>query len=250
MRGRTLILVTHAVGLVLPGTEYAVILDAGEIRGIGSPESLKAEGHFAEEELEDDGKELIKHLPASGDPKDLHHVEDGTMTFEDLEGHSGEIEEVAKQLDKDKTDPAAKREKFFKAENQATGSIGLATYTAYFKYMGSLVYWVFLVLLFIGAQGTQIQTNNWIRSWANAVEDAYSSALQESMELVRTLGDRYKINSPEDDSIYYLTVYVALNLLFGILVAGRTLATFHASLKASRVLYGQLLRAVLGARMR
>jgi hypothetical protein len=68
--------------------------------------------------------------------------------------------------------------------------------------------------------------------------------------LVRELGDRYKINSPEDDSLYYLMVYVVLNVLFGILVAGRTLATFNASLKASRVLYGQLLRAVLGARMR
>lgn len=172
------------------------------------------------------------------------------MTFEDLEGHDGEIEQVAKQIDKDNADPAAKREKFFKAENQATGSIGLATYTAYFKYMGSLVYWIFLVLLFVGAQGTQIQTNNWIRSWANAVEEAYSSALSQSLELVRELGDRYKINSPEDDSLYYLMVYVVLNVIFGILVAGRTLATFNASLKASRVLYGQLLRAVLGARMR
>jgi hypothetical protein len=250
MAGRTLVLVTHAVGLVLPGTEYAVVLDGGEVRGIGSPEVLKNEGHFAAEELQDDGDNLTKHLGADGDVNHLPHVENGTMTIENLEGHSGELEQVAKQLHKDKADPAAQREKFFKAENQATGSIGLSTYLAYFKYMGSIHYWVLLVLLFLAAQGTQIQTNNWIRSWSNAVESSISSIVNHNKAYIQALGDRYLATSPKDDSLYYLLIYVALNVLFGVLVAGRTLATFQASLKASRELYGQLLKAVLGARMR
>ena len=250
MKGRTLILVTHAVGLVLPGTEYAVVLDGGEVRGVGAPDVLKTEGHFAAEELQDDGKILTKHLGADGDVNKLPHVEDGSMMVEDLEGRSEELEDVAKQVNKDKVDPAAQREKFFKAENQATGSISLSTYIAYFKYMGSFFYWVLLVLLFIFAQGTQIQTNNWIRSWANAVETSISVVIQQNKAYIEEIGDRYLAVSSKDDSLYYLVIYVILNLIFGVLVAGRTLATFQASLKASRVIYGQLLKAVLGARMR
>jgi hypothetical protein len=249
MAGRTLILVTHAVGLVLSGTDYAVVLDGGATTGVGTPTDLRSRGYFAEEELVDDGEHLTTHLSGKGDPASLPSAADGTLTTENLEDRAGELENAAKQVDIDNADPAAKKEKFFKAESQATGSIGFSVYATYFKYMGSWFYWILLVVLFLGSQTAQIETNAWIRNWANAVEHAYSALMHETVLAVRSFGERHGI-AGHDDSLYYLVVYVLINVLFGALVAGRTLATFQASLKASHLLYGQLLKAVLGARMR
>lgn len=254
MKDRTLILVTHAVGLVLPGTDYAVVLENGEVKAAGTPDELKADGHFIGEELEDDGEDLVKHIAVSSNTGEAPTVEDGTLTTEMLEGQAREREEIAKQIAKDKVaeihDPAVKKEKFFKAEKQETGSIGFAVWATYFRYLGSPFYWLLLVALFIGAQGAQIETNAWIRTWSNAVEQRHASFVRRAMSLMNLTPESHVVKHAKDDSAYYLSIYVIINIVFGLLVAGRTLATFQASLKASKVIYSQLLKAVLGARMR
>lgn len=101
----------------------------------------------------------------------------------------------------------------------------------------------------MGSQAAQIETNAWIRNWANAVEAARANVTRQSVQLVLAIAAQFGITS-DDDSLYYVVVYALLNILFGLLVAGRTHATFRASLRASRVLYEQILKAVLNARMR
>lgn len=244
-QNRTIILVTHAVGLVLPGTAFAVVLDGGSVVGADTPATLQTQGLFAEEDLADNGEELVTHHKESRPASDQVTV--GNIIIEDLEGHTAELEQVDEQLKKDKTAlQDVKTDKFFKSESQETGSIGLRVWKMYFSFLGTLPYWVLLIAVFIGSQAAQIESNQWIRVWSNAISENQLVARAIRLFQLSTLSTV----DASDRSSYYLTVYILLNLLFVILVAARTFSLFTASLRASRLLYGRLLRSLLGTRMR
>lgn len=243
-KNRTIILVTHAVGLVLPGTGFAVVLDGGSVVGADTPTALQAQGLFAEEDLADNGESLlVHHKDGTPDAEDSADV-----TIEDLESHTAELEQVDKQLKKDKLAvPEGKGDKFFKSESQETGSIGWRVWQMYFSFLGTLPYWMLLIAVFIGSQAAQIESNQWIRVWSNSI--AEHRLVAKTLQYVKTFAISSSLPD-EDRSAYYLIVYVLLNLLFAVLVAARTFSLFTASLRASRLLYGRLLRSLLGTRMR
>lgn len=244
-QNRTVILVTHAVGLVLPGTAFAVVLDGGTVVGADTPATLQTQGLFADEDLADNGEDLVRHHKEGRPSPD--QVTDGNIIIEDLEAQTAELEEVDEQLKKDKTAlKGGKGDKFFKSESQETGSIGWRVWKMYFSFLGTLPYWVLLIAVFIGSQGAQIESNQWIRVWSNSVSEHHLVARAMRFFQLSTSA----ASDQNDRSAYYLTVYVLLNLLFGILVAARTFSLFTASLRASRLLYGRLLRSLLGTRMR
>lgn len=243
-QNRTIILVTHAVGLVLPGTAFAVVLDGGAVVGADTPATLQTQGLFAEEDLADNGEDLVKHHKNGRDADSENAVQD--VTIEDLEAHTAELEEVQEQAKKDKlVKKDDKAGKFFKSETQETGSIGWRVWKMYFSFLGTFPYWVLLIAVFIGSQAAQIESNQWIRVWSNSISETrlVARALQLFQETTSAFDTK-------DRSVYYLTVYIILNLVFGLLVAARTHSLFTASLRASRLLYGRLLRSLLGTRMR
>ncbi|KAJ9102556.1 hypothetical protein QFC21_002957 [Naganishia friedmannii] len=241
---RTIILVTHAVGLVLPGTAFAVMLDGGAVVGADTPATLQTQGLFAEENLADNGEDLVKHHKNGRETASGNAVHD--VTIEDLEAHTAELEEVEEQAKKDKlVKKDDKVGKFFKSESQETGSIGWRVWKMYFSFLGTLPYWVLLITVFIGSQAAQIESNQWIRVWSNSISE--TRLVVRALQLFQ---DTTSALDTKDRSVYYLTVYIILNLVFGLLVAARTHSLFTASLRASRLLYGRLLRSLLGTRMR
>lgn len=244
-KNRTIILVTHAVGLVLPGTGFAVVLDGGSVVGADTPAALQAQGLFAEEDLADNGESLLIHHK-EGQPD--REQENADVTVEDLESQTAELEQVDKQLKKDKLAvEGVKGDKFFKSESQETGSIGWRVWQMYFSFLGTLPYWVLLIAVFIGSQAAQIESNQWIRVWSNSISE--HQLVVRTLQYINTLTTSSSTHT-EDRSAYYLIVYILLNLLFAGLVAARTFSLFTASLRASRLLYGRLLRSLLGTRMR
>lgn len=233
------------MGLVLPGTGFAVVLDGGSVVGADTPAALQARGLFAEEDLADKGESLLTHHK---DGKPDAAPGDLEVTVEDLESQTAELEQVDKQSKKDKLAvKGVKGDKFFKSENQETGSIGWRVWQMYFSFLGTLPYWVLLIAVFIGSQAAQIESNQWIRVWSNSISE--HRLVARTLQLIRTFGVSSGMQD-DDRSGYYLTVYILLNILFAVLVAARTFSLFTASLRASRLLYGRLLRSLLGTRMR
>lgn len=246
MRGRTCILVTHAVGLVLPGVSYAVVLDAGNVVAAGKPDELRTQGHFQEDELEDDAKEMHTHA-IQQDGKVVHpDVEDGTLMVETIEGDNVDREETKKQ--QDRNTPLLK-DTSMKAEKQEQGSVEFRIYGLYFKSMGAWWYWALIILFFVGSQALQIETNAWIRDWANANERVRASLVTRSMSILGVSAGSEAVQA-HADAVYYLSIYIALNLAFGLAIAIRVFWLFQGSLRASRSLYKRLLLKVLAAKMR
>lgn len=236
MNNRTVILVTHAVGLVLPGAAFCAVLDNGQVAAAGSPDDLRKTGRFAEELLADNG-DLTHHARAQEDGTlAVPTVEDGTLTVEDLDKDE-EQEALAKQ---EAALKLAKEDKFFKAERMQQGSVDWRTYFAYLRFLGNPIYIAALVFAFIGSQAAQIEATNWLRQWSSFVDS----------RLVLTSQNQVTDSRSNDRTIYYLSVYVAINVGCIALIAIRTVLMFDGTLRASKRAYDGLIRAILGARMR
>lgn len=236
LKNRTVLLVSHAIGLLWRGAEYAVVLDNGKVAGAGEPQKLKEDGLFDAEEMADDGDEEVAHAVPQADG----HVavpEPKDVSIERLEGD--DPEQPASQPVKE---PEA--DKFIKGEHAEKGAVGTKIYRTYAGYLGHPVFVIFLVILFLGSQASNIELTGWIRSWSNSVQETQSGSGRLAAFLVETFTDKER-----DTTMFYLGVYVALNALFGVLVAARTYFLFRGSLRASREMYNRAVRAILGARM-
>lgn len=135
-----------------------------------------------------------------------------------------------------------------------------------------IVFWAILVILFLGSQGIQVETNVWIRKWAKTYDRSASrelsrinllsfalSPLQHLAQLNGSGADNSQAmfgvvsaaaGPSQDSTRYYLTVYVLISVAYMVSIAVRMSWLFLGSLRASRTLYEQLLHRVLHARVR
>lgn len=232
--GRTILLVTHNVGLVLPGTAYAVVLDSGNVLAAGDPSDLCKEGHFAE-----DG------APDQDIAVDEAAYENNEIEPENpLKGLASGRPEDQKKSDRS----SISTDTFIKAERQEQGMVGWSTYQLYFSSYGSTWFWIPMIILFIGTQVTQVETNAWIRTWVNAGE---SASLPFSKRSAQTFFTEFAVPGlSRHGTAWYMGIYVAINVLFALMVAARITWLLTGSLQASRSLYERLLRRIFGARIR
>lgn len=268
MTGRTVVLVSHAVGLVLPGAAFAVVLDAGNVVAAGTPSELQKEGHFAPEDIEDDGEDVAAHAAAKDQPQ--------PVTVEALADpdHDAAEDKKAAAVAKTASPEQDARDDLIKAEKQAQGKVALSTYMLYFRSLGGMWFWLLIVVLFFGAQGAQVETNAWIRTWANASDRRVSTLAKRAVQALFATPGHVRAQSiptysnatathvsydtwfyrpagmPVSETAWYLEVYIGINLLFALLVGARTVWLFQGALHASRTLYERLLRRILSAKMR
>ena len=220
MRERTVILVSHAINLVVPSAAFVVMLDDGIVTASGTPSELMASGALDLSEEDD----TVTPTPSS--PRDV--IESN------LDGIEGDALEVQKQVQSDRASPEAIKlaKQLVVTESQGQGSVGGATYLLYFRSMGGIFFWTMLATSFLGAQAIQIALNTWIKDWANSNDE------------------RSQILAQGRSTQFYLGVYCALAGLYLIGVTARVGVGFFGSLTASRQLYDDLLKRILGAKMR
>ncbi|TVY43944.1 ATP-dependent bile acid permease [Lachnellula occidentalis] len=149
-KGRTIILVTHHVGLCLPRAEYVVHLTAEggfdyaglvkDARETGKFENILKDG--AVEEAEDD---LTSDQEASAES---NHETDGTATK--------------------KPDHAPK--KLVEDEKRETGQVKRSVYYAYLGATGGIPFWVFIFVFYVIAQGLTLTRSYWIKIWTSSYE--------------------------------------------------------------------------------
>ncbi|KAI8928078.1 hypothetical protein BC831DRAFT_548704 [Entophlyctis helioformis] len=144
MRGRTVVLVSHAVSLVLPYADYACILKNGEVLCQGTPlemtQNIDAEGIFGLDLtiVEEDEEEAEASAAAAA-------IATGTAV--------ANAEGTGRRLVED--------------EEKATGSVRFAVYKSYFFAAGGFLYSPFFLLTFFLVSGANLANDWWLKSWTD-----------------------------------------------------------------------------------
>lgn len=244
LKGRTCILVTHAVSLVLPYADYAVIIKNGEVLEDGHPQDLilnpKAEGIFGADISNAENDEVVLH------DQSLH----GPLVVEPKSG-----------------------KKLVNDEEKATGSVRFEIYSSYFRASGGMVFAIIFFFSFFVCSVVQFGNDWWLKNWTDHSAEIIASQLSntslsynvmkiqpsgtfpEMKQHVQTpaFNGVYLLKDSVDshhDVTFYLTIYGLFGL--GIITAMnlQTLVTLIGCLLASRKLHNDLLCSVMNAPLR
>ncbi|KAE8269197.1 hypothetical protein A4X09_0g3134 [Tilletia walkeri] len=206
MQGRTVVLVTHAISLCMPGAAFAVALQDGKVAAAGRPADVLATGVFDDEGMhgaeEEDESEAEKEEETVEEKLNEEVVED---LAEEAEAEAATkdkaaADEAAKAADrKHAIDPEELRKKLSgqksnkTEETYAKGAVSYGTYRTYFlsidkRPMVVLSFWVVLLAFFLGARVADITAAAWLRRWASSFEQYKESAWEVVQTMVSFVG--------------------------------------------------------------
>ncbi|KAI8647895.1 P-loop containing nucleoside triphosphate hydrolase protein [Parasitella parasitica] len=249
MKHRTIVLVTHHVGLCLPSADYIVALKDGEVVDAGSPKELLKSGVL--------GDELSRSEEAE------------TVTAEEA-AVEGPIPAVPKNFSK----KTAAGGKLTQDEERAEGGVSWSVYKAYIDASGGFKFFLVVLVLFGVAQACVLAQDYWIKVWSAAYgqEDHHSNGTSNigvfsaHNSAFSILGQTNLMNAytapiyhaftaldvtrAPVDVKYYLTVYFLIGIVALIMTSLRTFILFTGSLKASRRIHSELLNRILRAKVR
>ena len=286
MYKRTCILVTHNIGLCLPQSEFAVVLENGKVVAQGSADEVIASGKL--------GEDLTKSRNVSRAPSTVPSRVPSDVGEEETEGENGHTNgaangKPAKTREEVQGDSSAIDEQ---AEIKAVGSVKFSIILLYLRAMGSWWYWVFAATGFALQQVSSVATNVWVRQWANAYAyeresanasyhrhspvthvsgiSSFGSCLR-SGTCIWTIPFRYGAAANSTilqqqqhgfahaaadtkpagvNPIYYLTVYGILGIAYMCVTLAREGILFNGSLTASRRIHQRLMESVTHAKFR
>jgi ABC-type multidrug transport system fused ATPase/permease subunit len=276
MKGRTCVLVTHAVGLCLPAASFVVMLDDGKAVSSGTPAMLVASGALeAESEPSTPVEETPEPATAEAGLSALSaqtsrlsvktsrsrrrsvlqggDVDDSVE--DNLDGLDHDALMAKKRLDalaagdgltrsasrkSGKGDTEAQPDKrLVQDEESNQGSIRWGTYLLYFRAQGGVPFWLVLFVAFIGSQLLQFLSTWWIKEWAGAGQKSGRLEINNGV-----------LTKPEHSVGYYLWVYLAISGVYLVMIAARIGVSFMGSLHASEWVYKRMLARILGAKLR
>jgi ABC-type multidrug transport system fused ATPase/permease subunit len=252
LKGRTCILVSHAVNLVLPYADHVISVKNGDILAQGHPKQIvrdpEAEGLYGVDIMEEMSPEPLEH---------------------DISLHGPLIL------------PQTAGTKLVDEEERATGSVKLDVYKTYFNATGGLSFVSVFFFSFLICSLIQFGNDWWLKTWTDAnaqqalipqignvsvpltsLKLSYSSnILTESKQYVPspsfyevanvTIGKELPLPVAQPHSaMFYISIYGAFGLA---VLASMNLQTFIilvGSLVASRKLHNTLLSKVLGSPLR
>ncbi|KAF7799416.1 hypothetical protein EIP86_010650 [Pleurotus ostreatoroseus] len=248
---RTVILVTHHVELVLPGTHYVVGMLDGRIDTQGTVQELYKRG-VLEDVVQD------KTLQEA---QVVRVVEETTFLADEAED--------SKSLVRAKTP-----RKLVEDEKRETGGVKWDVYKTYLE-ASSYWTWVILSFLVIFNQLLAVSEKFWIKVWSEAyaetngtmglhiIHDASSepefqySSLSSNpvIQIYGISGSLHalivdKWPAAQEHPLFYISVYALITLGGAVIMTTTTIVLFTGALRASRVLFQKLLVRVTRATMR
>ncbi|KAI0030294.1 multidrug resistance-associated ABC transporter [Vararia minispora EC-137] len=237
LRDRTVVLVTHHVELVLPGAHYLVRMLDGRI----------------------DTQGTVVELHAAGILDDIVRSEDAEVEREEqvTEAEKPSAEEIA---------VGGKREKkprtLVQAEERQQGSVKWGVYKTYLK-ASSYRTWIILAILVILVEVLALAEKVWIKAWGEAY--SYQGSAFSVMNFVQPFFDMtvdgialpqtrtfalWSLPPAEEHPLFYVAVYAGIGLTASTVRITLVVMQFLGALRASRVLFKQLLVSVVRATMR
>jgi ABC-type uncharacterized transport system fused permease/ATPase subunit len=271
MNGRTRILVTHHVRLCSGAAKYLVKMDNGRISLHGKIQDvLKSE--FLHDVIGDEGTEILE------DDEDA--IESGAL---DASASRVPEESSSQQpsVANGNVEPKAVHT-LVQSEGRARGRVKSQIYKMYISASGGIFYWILIVLLFCLVRFFNVGESLWLKKWAaayvpdesfttnNAImnymhtqekEGSLSNYLSTISQIPANLpfmgGSRFGnattftfSESESVDLVYYLGIFLLIDTFAVLSNVIRMWVQFYGSLRASRILYKQLLDTVFRAPIR
>ncbi|TFK50633.1 P-loop containing nucleoside triphosphate hydrolase protein, partial [Heliocybe sulcata] len=263
LENRTVILVTHHVELVLPGANYLVRMLDGRIDTQGKVEELRERGVL---------DDIAHDSTADQNSKEVAAQEEKTEEelAAEAEGEDGHEDEEAKVADKKKP------RKLVKDEHRETGGVKWSIYKTYLK-ASSYWTWTILVILIMFMQVAGVVEKVWIKVWGEAygaedtspatpylhtsfaaaeheiVMDAHLSMHHAQASFQRLQSpSTFALNLPkaQEHPLFYVAIYALIGLCSASINLASIVTQITGALRASRLLFRQLLVAVVRATMR
>uniref|UniRef100_A0A8H7XII1 Multidrug resistance-associated ABC transporter n=1 Tax=Psilocybe cubensis TaxID=181762 RepID=A0A8H7XII1_PSICU len=255
LANRTVVLVTHHVELVLPGAHYLIRMLDGRIDTQGTVKELREQGVLEE----------IK-LDASVDA----HKEEA------IEADAAAIEETLE--DPSKTADATKKpRKLVKDEHRETGGVKWSIYKSYLK-ASSYWTWAFLALIIVLIQFLNISEKLWIKTWGEAYKignetspafyefrtfaTAEHEASMDGLSMNHQHYHTYQSLAPpkgifgiqwpnaSEHPLFYIGIYAGIGMATALASITSVMIQYTGALRASRILFKQLLVTVVRATFR
>ncbi|CAL1697425.1 unnamed protein product [Somion occarium] len=257
LKDRTVVLVTHHVELVLPGTDYLVRMLDGRIDTQGYVKELRAKG-------------ILDEI-----------AQDESIAAHKEEQEAEATEEVATPVDvEEEVQPVStkKARKLIEDEKRETGSVKWSIYKTYLK-ASSYWTWVILFVLIVLNQLLAVSEKFWIKYWGQAygrpdsspstqfypmrsfitpeheipLDTTFSSlhvhhAQYHTAPWVSTF--EWKWPRAQEHPFFYIGVYAAISLGAALVNIVGAATQYTGALRASRVLFRRLLVTVVRATMR
>nr|KAJ3418984.1 hypothetical protein HK105_007557 [Polyrhizophydium stewartii] len=257
LRGRTVVLVTHATGLVLPSADHVVYVKNGRIAAHGSGVDMQQQL----EELDDSfGEHLLRAL--RGDKVDGSVSHSAGSSTQQAADPPADDDDAA---DSGKHDASGR---LVEKETKQSGSVDPAVYLSYLRAVGGIGF--IGLYLFVAAlgRGAQVADDWWLKIWAEAykttqdtthanVTIATSLMIQTARSAVTSAGslsmsanDSTSGAAASPDSGFYIGVYGALGL--GVILLDQMVIVLYSvgSYRASKTMHNAMLARILNAPMR
>ncbi|KAH6565614.1 hypothetical protein BASA50_007974 [Batrachochytrium salamandrivorans] len=262
-KGRTVLLVTHAVGLTALQSDHVILLKNGQVFLQGTPLDIIANPDVGTIL----GKDMESNMPT---------YETATEDSNDTNGKCA-IKSDAKS-GKRLTD----------REGKATGSVKWVTYTAYIVACGGFVFLFFVFLGFFIQTAADFMSNWWIQRWTDNIgtvtpnstllmqsqggsyvsgdswsfegrsslpldftSDISHSTVSAYSSMVSTLSpDITMLEQSTKDALFYISIYGLISMIELFSLVFKFVVQFFGGMRASRVMHARLIEAVLGSPMR
>ena len=238
---RTVILITHAVGLCVSRADFVVVIKGGKIADFGHPSKLersKSLQDVLEAEAKIDCKrEEVRPVAVSGTIAGMEKL--GTRITTE--------------------------------EGKMVGSVSYKVYWAYISAAGGASFLAVLLLAFCLTQSMSVSQDYWVKTWANAYRDNRGSTpihhsslpvgtiniLQVSTQIYPILAstdNTLSSSSPVENSSVNVNFYILVYMLIGLgtimsLLLRLTIQAF-GSLRASRVFHSSVVEKLMRAPLR
>ncbi|KAL2915657.1 Transporter of the ATP-binding cassette (ABC) [Polyrhizophydium stewartii] len=266
LRGRTVVLVTHATGLVLPSADHVVYVKSGRIAAHGS-------GVDMQRQLEVLGDSFGEHL--------LHAIR-GDKIDGDFggEGSSAAAGASTDGVDAAKAGKEGASGKLVEDETKQSGAVKAAVYMRYFRAVGGVGFIAFYLVLSTLGRAVQVADDWWLKVWAESYKTGASGPrvntstviaaelgtaalavqsmfIQSAKSTVASVGSlsitsaNSTTGASSDHNVdFYLGVYGVLGL--GLIFMSQLLILIYSigSYRASKEMHAALLARILNAPMR
>ncbi|KAF7291658.1 ABC bile acid [Mycena chlorophos] len=247
LANRTVILVTHHVDLVLPTAHYLVRMLDGRIDLQGTVAELRTMGVLA----------------------DITHDAQADAEREEVVAANEEPSATVDSQEAPK--PHGKPRKLVKDEHRAIGGVKWNIYNSYLK-ASSYLTWAILLFAVVIGQLLSVGEKLWIKTWGSAYEHN-STVLYHSYQSFSVMDPDYPVDASQtfrhleptlrasglfsvkwpsaiDHPLFYVGIYAAICLTTAFVNLGAVATQYTGALRASRILFKQLLVSVVRATFR
>lgn len=224
-RGRTRILVTHSLGLVLPKTSYMVELgDEGRVTQAGSV-SLAA---------------LAQGSLGAG-------VNSGEVLHEAIKKNKTKSSSSLNGQPPSESSLSTTRRKFMQEETREKGTVKAQVYLEYIKSCGGVTLWTICGLSFLAYEVGIVGRAWWLRTWTSSTEPTSVQGLNafhaEGAQWLYTASPF----TTKEHRLSYVDVYIMISAATAIMGTVRFFFGYVLAIRASKSIFNRMLSVILRA---